>query len=280
MTYVQCEQDLQVSSKFEWMTPEWASEILEYQNPNNRPVRQRSVERIAFDIMAGKWKVTHQGIAFGSNGQLLDGQHRLSAIVKAKKAVTILVTYGVSDNSMLVIDSGIARTAADGLRLKYGTRSASAAAAAIKHYFLYYRYKSVVWSNVVKPSNSELDDFYEQKRDIVDKAVDVACSANRSFKKLIKTSVSTVFLIIDKEGGDLTGYQEFMESLSKGTNLSDDSPLLAYRNFLMNMSGNSPYAQQAGIARLVQCYNYWQNDQKIKLFRPHKFPPMPEVQIS
>lgn len=77
------------------ITPQWASQVLVTRNPNNRPLSQSFVDRLARDICVGAFAVTHQGIAFDENGDLLDGQHRLAAIVKANKSVKMVVSTGI-----------------------------------------------------------------------------------------------------------------------------------------------------------------------------------------
>lgn len=77
------------------ITPEWAAEILEKRNPNNRNISEATIEKYAKDMENGDWCLTHQGIAIDLNGHLIDGQHRLAAVVKAKRVVRMMVTYGV-----------------------------------------------------------------------------------------------------------------------------------------------------------------------------------------
>lgn len=77
------------------ITPQWASQILETHNPKNRTISLPTVEKMARDICSGAFVPTHQGIAFNENGDLLDGQHRLMAVVQANRAVAMLVTTGV-----------------------------------------------------------------------------------------------------------------------------------------------------------------------------------------
>ena len=69
-------------SKLMDVTPEIAKRWLE-QNRGNRSINQKQVDTIAKDILAGDFDTTHQGIAIATDGTLLDGQHRLLAIVKA-----------------------------------------------------------------------------------------------------------------------------------------------------------------------------------------------------
>ena len=66
----------------ETITPSIAAAWLA-RNMNNRRPNQRIIDELAAAITAGLWHTTHQGIAFDELGQLIDGQHRLLAIVKA-----------------------------------------------------------------------------------------------------------------------------------------------------------------------------------------------------
>jgi hypothetical protein len=65
------------------VTPELAERWLQKNHPSNRPIAWQRVEAFANDMRAGAWILTHQGIAFDANGYLIDGQHRLHAVVQA-----------------------------------------------------------------------------------------------------------------------------------------------------------------------------------------------------
>jgi hypothetical protein len=73
------------------VTPKMAEAWLKKNHVNNRTISWSVVAAIANDIETGNWRVTHQGICFDGKGNLIDGQHRLHAIVKAGKTVEILV---------------------------------------------------------------------------------------------------------------------------------------------------------------------------------------------
>lgn len=102
----------------ETITPERARKYLQH-NKSNRPLRRSHVNRLRSDIENDRWQVTHQGIAFNKDGDLVDGQHRLSAIAESGKAVTMMVTRGVqSDSAMgLLVDVGATRSSADVLNM-------------------------------------------------------------------------------------------------------------------------------------------------------------------
>lgn len=108
-----------VESQWELVTPDMAAEYLEA-NRNNRKLRKSLVNRLAADIAAGSYQLTHQGVAFDDEGVLLDGQHRLAAIVQAGVACFVLVTRGLPRQSQLVMDDHAKRDAADSIHLATG----------------------------------------------------------------------------------------------------------------------------------------------------------------
>lgn len=98
----------------ELVTPEKAKEYLAA-NCVNRKIRQDRVRALTRDILGDAWKETHQGIAFDTEGKLIDGQHRLTAIVNANKAVYMDVARGVEHEAGAYVDSGIARRYTDAI---------------------------------------------------------------------------------------------------------------------------------------------------------------------
>jgi len=94
------------------VTPRLASQWLEL-NPNNRRISQARVSFYASQMQSGSWKLTHQGIAFDEQGYLVDGQHRLCAVILSGVTTRFWVFDGVSRESMIAIDVGKARTADD-----------------------------------------------------------------------------------------------------------------------------------------------------------------------
>jgi hypothetical protein len=94
------------------VTPQLAAEWLE-QNENNRPITWNYVAQLARDIKAGRFPCTHQGIAFDTNGKLIDGQHRLWAILEADTPVRIRVFFNESPEYIAHIDGNRPRRAAE-----------------------------------------------------------------------------------------------------------------------------------------------------------------------
>lgn len=96
------------------ITPQEAFKMLE-KNSSNRRLRQQTVEVYAEEMKLGKWQLNGETIKFATNGELKDGQHRLSACVLSGIP---LETYVIYDNDCSIFDYGAKRTPADILKLK------------------------------------------------------------------------------------------------------------------------------------------------------------------
>ena len=104
-------------SRVQTITPARAAELLEA-NTTNRPLSRPVVRSFAEAMRRGEWMVTHQGIAFDVNGVLVDGQHRLAAIIEADRPVELTVFTEVGEGTFDVLDTGKRRTAADVLAIE------------------------------------------------------------------------------------------------------------------------------------------------------------------
>lgn len=119
------------------ITPAWAAQILERRNPRNRRLSDGFVLKLARDIANDAFITTHQGIAFDENGDLLDGQHRLAAVVMANKSIRLPVTTGIESvhklngstiNTFEAIDGGKPRGVPQMLQLAGYTNTVKLAA--------------------------------------------------------------------------------------------------------------------------------------------------------
>ena len=75
------------------ITPAMAEKWLA-KNLGNRHVRESHVATLVRDIRDGNWRQTGEAIKFDWDGRLIDGQHRLHAIVAAQTATRMLVVTG------------------------------------------------------------------------------------------------------------------------------------------------------------------------------------------
>lgn len=127
--------DSHVSVAFVTVTPDTATRWLAG-NTLNRTVRAAKVNQYANDMTNGRWTVSNDDLCFSPDGKLLNGQHRLLAVVKSGCTITFSAKRNVPLEAMKSMDSGAGRRTADALRFA-GEKHASWLAAAIKLCVLY-----------------------------------------------------------------------------------------------------------------------------------------------
>ena len=120
----------QIVSEIIVITPDMAKQWLEH-NKKNRKVTGSTVAKYARDIKEGRWQITGDAIRFDTNKNLIDGQHRLLACVKADMPFSTAVTYGLPPEAQDVMDMGKMRSAGDVLSL-HGLHNTNALTTAIR----------------------------------------------------------------------------------------------------------------------------------------------------
>lgn len=124
------EFDPKPTSAFISITPEVAARWLKF-NVKNRNIRRQDVDRYKRDMASGSWHLDGSPIRFAQDGALLDGQHRLTAIVESGVTVTMLVVRGIVADAQTVMDTGRRRTAADALAINGHKNYSTLAAVAL-----------------------------------------------------------------------------------------------------------------------------------------------------
>jgi len=79
----------------------------------NRRIRPSHVKSLARAIVNSEWMLTHQAIAFDTNDRILDGHHRLKAIIEADISVRTILVTGCNPETFRCLDLGAKRSVAD-----------------------------------------------------------------------------------------------------------------------------------------------------------------------
>ena len=92
----------------EKVTPVIARQWLELSIDNNRNILQSNLKKIAHDMATGKWREgTGEAIKFNKDGKMMDGQHRLRALINTNKTFDFLVVREIANDNINAIDTGI-----------------------------------------------------------------------------------------------------------------------------------------------------------------------------
>ena len=101
-----------LTTKVETISPNTAIMYLKNEG-KNRKLSEKKVQDYAKQMTDGDWVLNGEPIIFGKSGNLIDGQHRLRAVIYANATVQMLVVRGVNDEYFDSIDSGKSRSLQD-----------------------------------------------------------------------------------------------------------------------------------------------------------------------
>jgi hypothetical protein len=121
-------------SEHVFVTPDEAEQCLLH-NEGNRDLKSPTVEAYARDMLSGSWMQTGESIDIDTQSHLQNGQHRLSAIIRANKinpsfeGQIFYFTFNVPYDSRWAIDSGAKRNVNDKLKLVLDVQMGNSTAA-------------------------------------------------------------------------------------------------------------------------------------------------------
>ncbi|MFL1999513.1 hypothetical protein [Microbacterium sp. A1-JK] len=101
------------TAEYVFVTPELAATWLALNVDRNRNVKKSRIGGYVRDIQNDSWVITGEAIKFDTEGRLIDGQNRCHAIVAAGQGAWALVARGISQDALVVLDSGSARNTGD-----------------------------------------------------------------------------------------------------------------------------------------------------------------------
>lgn len=111
------EKRKQAECTIELVTPTMARKYLAA-NDKNRDLRGKRVVNYAHMLRQNEWKLTSNGIGFDITGRLIDGQHRLAAIIVADTPGLLVVVRGLETESQDVMDTNLPRKLGDALKMR------------------------------------------------------------------------------------------------------------------------------------------------------------------
>lgn len=118
------------------ITPQMAEKYLARNRQPNRHLKESHILRLARDMRHGRWRCNGESLIFDRDGNVLDGQHRLHAIVRSNTAIDTWVIYGIDPDVMSTLDRGSLRNMADVLGM-HGEASCTQLAAALTWLWAY-----------------------------------------------------------------------------------------------------------------------------------------------
>jgi hypothetical protein len=118
--------------------PEGADTVIQHHNGRNRPVGDTILNHLSKILRLGEFLFTGETIIFDSEGQLINGQHRLRACIKTKVPLHTFVVFGVDPRVFRVLDQHSKRTAGQVLSMmdEKNATLLAACVSAVRYFYL------------------------------------------------------------------------------------------------------------------------------------------------
>ena len=203
----------------------------------NRPHRQRRSRMWATDMVEGRWHLTHQAIAANTSGQLIDGQHRLWAVVYADElesgfSIDLYVARNVSPEAFDLVDLGAPRTVGE-IAHTHGVANAKIVAAATRVVLRYENWPQRVWSALPdEQSKAAQEEFIQKNRDQVDV---LDCNVPACLGRGARTTWAALHWLVLRHSDAVELWNDWAEGVKVGANLNPGDPRLVLRS-----RGNPP----------------------------------------
>lgn len=229
-------------SCIETITPDRARELLE-RNQKNRNISLSTVREYERAMREKRWRLNGETIKIGPSGELLDGQHRLHACIRAGVPFITHIVYDVEVESFDTIDIGRKRTAGDVLAID-GCKNSIVVGAAM-------RMVDAIRANITDGS-IRLSADEARRRWLSDPQFEV--SAGRVHNKVLAPGVGCAlhYLFSEKDGA---AADKFFEDLANGSGLAADDPVFVLRERLV--AGKMAKTNLKKIEIVALCVRAW-----------------------
>lgn len=258
--------------KFEKLliTPERAEAYLKL-NTQNRRVKKHVVQRYARDIETGRWKEdTGEVIKITTSGLILDGQHRLHAIVKAGKSVWMHVATGINSSVFDVLDSGSPRTAGDVFKTS-GVKNEMAIPSIISMYERVQSARQSEFKKAYRNTPAELLAKYQQDEEFWQYIAKRAQAGYYSFSRVVAPSVlGGILALIIKV--DAEKAERFYTQLVTGENVDNNIIFTLRKKLINDQMSSKKLPLPDKIALIIKAWNVYHKGRTVNTltFNPAK----------
>lgn len=241
------------------VTPALAAEWLAL-GADDRKIIPSRVRRFCRIIRHGEWQLTWDAIAFDTDGQRRNGQHRLTAIVTTGVPCQLLVLWGVTIPAVDVGDQGAKRTMRQ-ILARQGESDPSTLATSLRLMWQWQNGRSIGDRNPdASPDVSEMQAILREHPGL--RAHVVIARKLRKEAKLgsdgLGVVLSYLFMRVDPDEAE-----DFIARLISGrSNLDDDrDPILQVRRRLARIDSQSIGTKGGDVtykaALIIKAFNAW-----------------------
>lgn len=230
-------------------------------NVDNRRIDWKIVSTYARQMIEGHWTFVGDPIRISVIGELLDGQHRLHAVIQSGRAQDFVVVSNLPKATRANIDIGRKRTPADVFAMNKISNAGTAAAVA--NLCMRYAMGNVL-DNKYVIQTSEVLEYYQTdgNADLIDRGVVLGNQVKAMLP--ISPSLSGAIFVIASRTSDAFVVNEFFDKLIEGYDLHPGDAILAYRSWIVRRKRESLKTKRGEhFYMLANCWNSWATNEVV-----------------
>lgn len=262
------------------VTPEAALEILGRKD-SNRTVHERRVNAYARDMAGGEWKLNGETIKLAPDGNLIDGEHRLWAVIRANeldpsfKGVPMAVAQNVDRETRRTIDTGKPRSYTDVLRIR-GLGAEGRVLGSIMRNIVLYRHGKLAGRTSISSqggatgstlvTHSEIDAVYADKKTLQTLSYFVERWGQSGNSVRVAKPVPVGFVYWRAAQDDPAKAEEWAEGVATGVDMKADDPRYQLRErYLEPTTRRMAYAEALALA--IKSWNLYSTGERVANLR-------------
>lgn len=252
------------------ITPKVATQMLK-RNTGNRKLTESHMRFLSSEMKKGNWLFDGQPIRLTSGGAILDGQHRLNAVVNSGTSQKFLIVSGIPTSSFKVMDTGKVRSGSDVLSIKGYDNYAqlSAAVKFILSHNLGNNSDGSATNGSNKISNSDILNFAEATPGLKD-IMRESNSLYKSFNKVLPSSQIGAYKYLFNQK-DVVKSKSFWDEVCNGLGLVKGSPAKVLRDRLLkDKIDKTSLPSREKKALVIKAWNAYRQGKDIKFLRWNK----------
>lgn len=233
-----------------FIAPTEAIELLA-KNTLNRTIREDHVRDMARDMLNNRWDLNGETIKISVDGDIIDGQHRLLAIIQAGVGIETAIATNLPSSVRYTVDTGRTRSNSDHFRM-LGESDSTVLSAVLRGAWQYTNGRDFRNN---RPTQRDLQAFLDEHPE-ARRSAEIGRRTNKKFRFLSRAAVGVAHFAILQVDTEMV--PEFFTRVEEGTLLDTGNPILALRNRAMSdRESRLALSLSDQVGYLVHTWNRW-----------------------
>jgi hypothetical protein len=248
------------------ITPSLAKDLLSKRtDEQSRRLNQRHVKKLAGMMSCGEWQeLNGDTICIDLNGNLIDGQHRLAAIIDSGKSVKAILVSGLEPDTFYTKDQmARPRGTGDVFRME-GVANHSVIPSGLRRLWYYQRDLSPQWASAGQaPTPKQLKQMYDERPDFYQECA----RGSLKLRNLITPAMGTFIqmLLLDKSPDEA---EKFFGILKTGVATSAKCPVKVLRDkLLVEKASKSKLPIADKIMAILHAWNLFREGRQVRAIK-------------